>query len=102
MAAADFIWMSRGTSNGYLLTSEAGEVVVNTGAPAVRIDERGAAGDHVGARRQHLQRRSLSDGRAAIIVSAGRESCKDGGCDGAHHQLSRRNHLLLSPVSTDG
>ncbi|MDB5447241.1 MAG: hypothetical protein JWQ97_2558 [Phenylobacterium sp.] len=29
----DFIWMSRGTSNGYLLTSEAGEVVVNTGAP---------------------------------------------------------------------
>ncbi len=29
----DFIWMSKGTSNGYLLTSDAGDVVINTGTP---------------------------------------------------------------------
>jgi alkyl sulfatase BDS1-like metallo-beta-lactamase superfamily hydrolase len=39
---SDFIVMSRGTSNGYVVTSDAGDVVINTGMPhqAARYRER--------------------------------------------------------------
>ncbi|CAN7652027.1 MBL fold metallo-hydrolase [Phenylobacterium sp. LjRoot219] len=36
----DFLLMSRGCSNSYVITSEAGDVVINTGAPAEREHRR--------------------------------------------------------------